>query len=74
MPIPKPERGLVIRFDYLCDDPKYAARHFDKLGEKARPCMIVIAVKEADTGQSLVTIAPSLPQAVRPRPACPATA
>jgi hypothetical protein len=58
MPIPKPEPGLVIRFDYLFDDPQYAVRHYDKLGEKERPCVIVVAVREAATGQIMVTIAP----------------
>ena len=58
MPIPRPEPGLVIRFDYLFHDSKYAARHYDKLGEKVRPCVVVVALEDLNVGQTMVTIAP----------------
>lgn len=54
MPLPKPEAGLVIRYDYLWRN-EYAAGA--DAGSKQRPCAIVVAVKD-DAGVVSVVVAP----------------
>lgn len=54
MPLPKPEPGLVVAYDYLW-------RHEDRRGReggtKTRPCAIVLSVVN-ESGDTIVTVAP----------------
>ena len=43
MPLPKPEPGLVIAYEYLWRHEHEAGRH---QGSKVRPCAIVVAVEK----------------------------
>lgn len=54
MPIPIPERGLVISYSYL-----WHAEHEKGLeeGRKDRPCVVILAV-ETEAGTQTVTVAP----------------
>jgi hypothetical protein len=54
MPLPKPEPGLVIAYEYLWRDEHEAGRH---QGSKVRPCAIVVAV-EKRAGMTEVLVAP----------------
>jgi hypothetical protein len=54
MPLPKPEPGLVIAYDYLWRHEHEAGRDY---GSKIRPCAIVIAV-ENKSGATEVVMAP----------------
>ncbi|EIM26643.1 type II toxin-antitoxin system PemK/MazF family toxin [Microvirga lotononidis] len=54
MPLPAPEPGLVVCYEFLW------SHEFDAggtQGEKKRPCAIILASK-TDAGQTLVTVAP----------------
>jgi hypothetical protein len=54
VPLPKPEPGLVIAYEYLWRSEQEAGRHY---GGKVRPCAIVIAV-ENSAGALEVVVAP----------------
>jgi len=54
MPLPKPEPGLVIAYEYLWRHEHEAGRH---QGVKVRPCAIVVAV-EGHAGVTEVVVAP----------------
>ena len=54
MPLPAPERGLVISYAYLWH-AEHAQGRED--GTKNRPCVIILAA-EAKDGDCLVTVAP----------------
>ena len=54
MPLPKPEPGLVIAYDYLWRHEHEAGRHE---GTKVRPCAIVVAI-EKSKGAVEVVVAP----------------
>jgi mRNA-degrading endonuclease toxin of MazEF toxin-antitoxin module len=54
MPLPKPEPGLVLCYEFLWSHEAEASEHW---GKKRRPCVIVLAVK-AERGQVRVTVAP----------------
>jgi hypothetical protein len=54
MPLPKPEPGLVIRYEYLWRHEHEAGRDH---GSKIRPCAIIIAVKK-EAGLTEVVVAP----------------
>lgn len=54
MPLPRPEPGLVIQFDYLWRHEHEAGR---EEGSKSRPCLI-IAVTETEGGRAEVVVAP----------------
>lgn len=55
MPIPAPERGLVIPYAYLWRHER--GRGIEE-GQKIRPAVIVLAVDGAEAGQPLVTVVP----------------
>ena len=55
MGIPKPEPGLVIQFSYLW------AREWEngqREGRKSRPSVVILAVREVESGIYTVTVAP----------------
>lgn len=54
MPIPTPEPGLVISYNYLW---RYEQQRGQEEGRKRRPCVIVLAVEE-DGGAVRVTTVP----------------
>jgi hypothetical protein len=54
MPLPTPEPGLVISYEFLWSH-EYAAG--DEHGEKRRPCAIILAIRTSE-GQTSVTVAP----------------
>lgn len=54
MPLPQPQPGLVIHYDYLWRDEAQAGRIE---GRKSRPCVIVVAVHR-DTDAIDVVVAP----------------
>ena len=55
MAYPEPEVGLVVSYSYLWSD-EAAAGHVE--GRKARPCVIVIAVRPAEDRPPQVTVVP----------------
>lgn len=54
MPLPKPEPGLVIAYEYLWRHEHEAGRH---QGSNVRPCAIIVAV-EKRAGTTEVVVAP----------------
>ncbi len=54
MTIPKPENGLVIRYDFLWGEE---SRRGHESG-KDRPCAIVISSKPNEEGDQVITVAP----------------
>jgi hypothetical protein len=54
VPLPRPEPGLVIAYDYLWRHEHEAGRDY---GSKIRPCAIVVAV-ENNSGATEVVVAP----------------
>jgi hypothetical protein len=54
VPLPKPEPGLVVAYEYLWRHEHEAGRH---QGSKVRPCAIIIAV-EKSAGVTEVVVAP----------------
>jgi len=54
MPLPAPEAGLVIRYEFLWSDEHEAGQED---GSKKRPCAIIIAAKTKDGG-TVVIVAP----------------
>ncbi|MGN6208681.1 growth inhibitor PemK [Asticcacaulis sp.] len=54
MSLPKPEPGLVISYAYVW---RYEDRAGQKEGRKDRPCVIILAVEQADD-RTLVSLAP----------------
>jgi hypothetical protein len=76
VPLPAPAPGLVLAYTFLWRDQKATGA---ETGQKARPCVIVVAVRD-ETGDTAVYVAPithskpvdpvgavSLPQAVKRR-------
>jgi len=55
MPLPRPQRGLVISYSYLWHIEHRAG--FDG-GRKVRPCVIVLALDNQPGGSTLVRVAP----------------
>ena len=55
MPLPVPEPGLVIQYEFLWRDEHKDGRDS---GRKDRPCVIVVAVTEPQTGRKIVYVAP----------------
>lgn len=55
MSLPIPVPGLVIRFQFLWRQDYLNGR---ETGEKARPCVVVVAVKRNDSGHIEVIVAP----------------
>jgi mRNA-degrading endonuclease toxin of MazEF toxin-antitoxin module len=55
MPIPAPEKGLVIRYEYVWRDQDEAGR---EEAVKDRPCMVVGAITAASGGGQRVFIVP----------------
>lgn len=54
MPLPRPEPGLVIHYEYLW---RYEKDRGDEAGEKRRPCAIIVAVT-GETGEIETVVAP----------------
>ncbi len=59
MPLPAPEPGLVLSYSYLWKRQEKKGR---EEGEKARPCVIILATKisvsETSTDETVVTVVP----------------
>ncbi len=55
MPIPQPQRGLVISYAYLWHFEHRAGR---EEGRKNRPCVIVLALEDEADSTTLVRVAP----------------
>ncbi len=55
MPFPEPQPGLVISYAYLWHHEHRAGR--DE-GVKDRPCVIILAVRNAATGNTIVRVVP----------------
>ena len=71
MALPRPEPGLVISFEYLWRYERDAGR---ESGRKARPCVVVLAVRKSRAGVT-VAVAPIthlLPATGRPALELPA--
>lgn len=62
MPLPKPEPGLVIHYDYIWRDEPPAG---EARGPKRRPCAVVIAVPNS-AGEQRVVVAPITRTELRP--------
>ncbi len=62
MPLPKPEPGLVLSYGYLW---KWQDEMGDDTGEKARPCVIVLATENND-GDTAVLVVPVTSRQPRP--------
>jgi len=54
MPLPRPEPGLVIHYDYLW---QYESQRGEEAGAKHRPCAIIVAVT-GETGEIETVVAP----------------
>lgn len=54
MPLPRPEPGLVIHYEYLWE---HESRQGQETGAKQRPCAIIIAVT-GETGEIETVVAP----------------
>jgi len=54
MPFPEPEPGLVISYAYLWRHEHHKGQ---TEGRKARPCVIILSVKETE-GEQVVTVVP----------------
>jgi mRNA-degrading endonuclease toxin of MazEF toxin-antitoxin module len=54
MPLPSPEPGLVICYEFLWSHEHEAGEEY---GQKRRPCAIILTTKTA-AGQTSVTVAP----------------
>jgi hypothetical protein len=54
MPLPRPEPGLVIHYEYLW---RYENERGEESGEKQRPCAIIVAVT-GETGEIETVVAP----------------
>jgi hypothetical protein len=54
MPLPRPQPGLVICYEFLWSHEHEAGA---TQGEKKRPCVVVLAVEDR-MGQTIVTVAP----------------
>jgi hypothetical protein len=54
MPLPRPEPGLVVPYEYLW---RNEARRRDEWGKKIRPCAIIVAVTE-ESGEIETVVAP----------------
>ncbi len=61
MPLPKPEPGLVLSYDYLW---KWQDEAGGDTGDKSRPCVIVLAAENND-GDTIVTVVPVTSQQPR---------
>jgi hypothetical protein len=55
VPLPTPEPGLVIRYQFLWRE-EHEAGH--ESGAKDRPCVVVVAVVATDAGKLTVYVAP----------------
>jgi len=53
--LPDPVPGLVIRYSFLWS---HEAARGQREGTKARPCAIIVAAQEDETGKVRVTVAP----------------
>ncbi len=62
MPLPKPEPGLVIHYEYLW---RHEHERGEERGEKRRPCAIVVAVSAAG-GEVECVVAPITHREPRP--------
>lgn len=62
MPLPKPEPGLVLSYGYLW---KWQDEKGDDVGEKHRPCVIVLSTENKD-GDTVVLVVPVTSQQPRP--------
>ncbi len=58
MPLPKPEPGLVLSYGYLW-------KWQDEMGEKSRPCVIVLSTENSD-GDTVVVVVPVTSRQPRP--------
>jgi hypothetical protein len=54
MPLPRPEPGLVIPYEYLWEDEN---RRREEWGKKVRPCAIIVAVT-GESGEIETVVAP----------------
>ena len=54
MPVPAPERGLVISYGYLWHSEHERGR---EEGVKDRPCVVILAVEDRD-GDRVITVVP----------------
>lgn len=55
MALPDPERGLVVRYDFLCKHEHEEGRDH---GRKDRPCAIVLVAKPDRHGRQKVLVCP----------------
>jgi len=55
MPLPAPEPGLVIHYEFLWRDEFGAGR---ESGRKARPCVVIVVVVETASQRKTVYVAP----------------
>jgi PemK-like, MazF-like toxin of type II toxin-antitoxin system len=62
MPLPVPQPGLVIHYEFLWRHEKQAGREH---GRKRRPCAIVVTTR-IENGRDLVTVAPITHSAPNP--------
>jgi hypothetical protein len=62
MPLPRPEPGLVIHYEYLW---QYESERGQETGAKSRPCAIIVAVT-GETGQIETVVAPITHSEPRP--------
>lgn len=62
MPLPRPEPGLVIHYEYLW---RHESERGEETGTKHRPCAIVIAVT-GETGETETVVAPITHSEPRP--------
>jgi hypothetical protein len=61
MPLPKPEPGLVLSYDYLW---KWQDETGGDTGDKSRPCVIVLSAENND-GDTIVMVVPVTSQQPR---------
>lgn len=62
MPLPRPEPGLVVHYEYLW---RHEREQGDEEGAKRRPCAIIIAVT-GETGETETIVAPITHSEPRP--------